>query len=63
MFVVTVGLAWPEEAFQPILLTSRDNVNMQMWDALAYTVIDGNEGTFSQEPLLDSKHQQLNVRK
>ena len=63
MFVVTVGLARPEEAFQPILLASWDNVNMQMRDALAYSVINCNEGAFGQEPLLDSKHEQLGVRK
>jgi hypothetical protein len=62
MFAVTVGLAGPKEAFQPILLTARDNVNMQMRDALAHPVINCNEGALGQESLFDSTHQQLGVR-
>ena len=43
MFAVTVGLARPEETLQPILLASRDNVDMEMGDALTYAVVDGDK--------------------
>ncbi len=49
----------PEETFQAITFISRDDVDVQVGDALADAVIDGDEGSFGFEGALDGGFQFL----
>src|SRR5215203_4697284 len=44
VLVPLVGVARPEEAPEPVLAGPRDDVEVEMGDALADDVVDGHEG-------------------
>ena len=63
MVVVAIALAWPKEASQPIFLTSRDNVDVEMGNALTDSVVQGHECAFSPKTLFHGTRQQLGIDK
>ena len=63
MFAVTVRLARPKEAFQPIFFASGYYVDVKMRDALTDAVVDGDKCPFGPKSLFDSTRQQLCITK
>src|SRR5580658_7150174 len=62
-FLARMRLAGPEEATQAVLFTSRHDVHMQMRNALADTIVDGDERSFGRHSVLDGASEQLDVGK
>src|SRR4051794_14449729 len=60
--IVTVGVARPEETAQPVFAPSRDDVHVQVRNALADPVVDRDEGAFRTEALLHRAREQPSVR-
>ena len=63
MFLILVGLARPEKAFQPILLAAGNNVNVKVGNALTDTIINSDKGAFDQQALLYRASQKLDIGK
>src|SRR5580704_14160508 len=61
MFFTRMRLARPEEAAQSVLFAARDNVHMQMRNALADLIIDGYERSLGFDGLFDGVRQKLYV--
>src|SRR5579864_7200642 len=59
---IFVRLPRPEEAPQPVPLAARDDVHVQMWNALADAIVDGHKGAFRLKRLLDRPREQLRIR-
>ena len=58
---VLIDRAGPEKAAQSIFLAARDDVDVQMRDALADLVVYGNEGSLGFHALLDGGGKVLDV--
>jgi hypothetical protein len=58
---ILVRLARPEEALEAILASPRHDMDVQMWNALADAIVDGDEGTVGLQALLDRSRQELRV--
>src|SRR6058998_3862245 len=50
--VVLVLVPRPEESSQPVPSPPRDDVDVQMWDALAHAVVEGDERALGVEAFL-----------
>ena len=61
MLFAGVRLARPEEAPQSVFLAARDKVHVQMRNALADLIVDGDERSLRLHRLLDGARQQLHV--
>ena len=61
MFFPRMRLARPEEAAQAVLFAARHNVHMQMRNALADAIVDGDERSLGLHRLLDGAREQLHV--
>jgi hypothetical protein len=58
---IFVRPAWPEEAFEAVFAVARHDMDVQMGDALADAVVDGDEGTMSLQAMLDRSRQELGI--
>src|SRR5580698_1291837 len=62
-FLAGMRLAGPEEATQPVLFAAWHDVHMQMRNALADAIVDGDERSFGRHSVLDGASEQLDVCK
>jgi hypothetical protein len=60
---VLIGAPGPKESFQPVSLAARNDVNVEMRDALADAIVDGHEGSFGVHPLHDGAGKKLDIQK
>jgi hypothetical protein len=58
---ILVGLARPEEALEAVLASPWHDMDMQMRNALADAVVDGDEGPVGLQAMLDRSRQELGV--
>ena len=60
---VLIGAAGPEESFQAVALAARNDVNMEMRNALAHAIVDGHEASLGVHALGDGAGKKLHVQK
>ena len=60
---VLIGASGPKEAFQAVSLAARNDVNMEMRDALADPIVDGHEGALGVHALDDGAGKKLDIQK
>ena len=61
MLLARMRLPGPEETTQAVLLFPGHNMDMQVRNALADAIIDGNEGAVGAHAFLDGASEQLHV--
>src|SRR5437660_12908129 len=61
LFVASVRIARPEEAFQPVFAASRHNVCVQMRHALADAIVHGDKGAVSFHRRFDHATKKLRI--
>src|SRR4051794_2108473 len=61
VFLRVVLSPWPEEPAQPVLAIARDEVNMQMGDALADDVVQCDEGSLGFHRRADRAREELGI--
>jgi len=53
--------AGPEESFEPVTLAPRHDMNVQVHDALAHAIVDGEKRSLGLHRALDRTREQLRI--
>ena len=60
---ILIGVARPKEPLQPVSFAARNDVDMEMRDALADAVVDGHEAALGVHALSNGAGKELNIQK